>query len=173
MDNVLFKDLTPGCAIYALVKKNDELVYSEGSIVSIGQQRVDMSQPQPNNFNAAIKTVVDVTYSIDGKNYTDTVCITDHMFPTNNPGAITLVATEKEPIVRELQVTRKKAEDYIKAAETEVPRNKKRIEDCDKLISQLDTQFAEKQDMERRIKTLEDSSNKTNELLTQILNKLN
>jgi len=37
MDNVLFKDLTPGCAIYALVKKNDELVYSEGSIVSIGQ----------------------------------------------------------------------------------------------------------------------------------------
>lgn len=170
MNSILFKDLTPGCTIYALLKKEEELVYSEGSIVSIGQQRVDMSQQ--GSFNSGIKTVVDVTYCIDGKNYTDSVSITDCMFPTEKTGCITLVATDKDPILRELQATRKKALDYIKATETEIPRNNKRIEDCNKLISSLDTEYAEKQDMERRIKTLEDSSNKTNELLTQILNKL-
>ena len=169
--NTLFKDLTPGSPIYALIKKCDELVFTEGSIVSIGQQRVDMPQAPSPNFNA-VKTVVDVTYCLDGKNYTDAVSITDSMFPTNNPGAISLVATDKTPIIQELRATRKKADDYIKATETEIPRNKKRIEDCDTLISLLDTEYAEKQELEKRIKKLEDSGAETNKLLSQILAKL-
>ena len=178
MNNVLFKDLTPGSSIYALIKGDNELQYTEGSIVTVGQQRIDMPQiqpgqtfPLPQNLSSP-KTVVDVTYSLDGKNYTDAVEITSYMFPTEKPGAITLIATDKEPIVRELHATLKRAEDYLKSVETEVPRNKKRIDDCKTLISLLDTAYAEKQELENRIKKLEDGNAETNKLLNQILNKL-
>lgn len=178
-NNILFKDLTPGSTVYALVKNPNELNYIEGSIVSIGQQRVDMHMPDFNSGQApsmqnfqAPKTVVDVTYCLDGKNYTDAVEVTAYMFPTEKPGAISLITTDKEAIVRELHATCKRSEDYVKSTETEVPRNKKRIDDCKALISLLDTKYAEKQELENRIKKLEDGNAETNKLLNQILNKL-
>lgn len=174
---ILFKDLTPGSIIYALVKNPDELNYVEGSIVSVGQPRMDMpdfsngQMPNMQNFQTP-KSVVDVTYSLDGKNYTDAVDVTAYMFPTEKPGAISLVTTDKDSIVRELHATCKRSEDYIKSTETEVPRNKKRIEDCKALIGLLDTKYAEKQEFENRIKKLEDGNAETNKLLNQILSKL-
>lgn len=177
MNNVLFKDLTPGSSIHALIKDSEGLRYAEGSIVSIGQQRVDIPQATPGQFPVPMnlpspKTVVDVTYCIEGKNYTDAVEVASYMFPTEKPGAVTLVATDKEPIVRELHATLKRAEDYLKSVQTEVPRNEKRVEDCKSLISELDTAYAEKHEIDTRIKKLEDSSMHTNELLSQILQKL-
>lgn len=172
---VLFKDLTPGSIIYALIKNPDELNYVEGSIVSIGQQRVDLpdfKNGQMPNFSQTAKTVIDVTYSLDGKNYTDAVEVTAYMFPTEKPGAISLITTDKDSIIRELHATRKRSEDYIKNVETEVPRNKKRIDDCKALIGLLDTKYAEKQELENRIKKLEDGNAETNRLLNQILNKI-
>lgn len=177
MSNVLFRDMTGGSPIYALIKKSDEILYSEGSIVTVGQQRVEVQQQQQNTFPLtpsvqAPRTVVDVTYCIDGKNYTDAVDITAYMFPTEKTGAVTLVATDKEPIVRELRATLKKAEDYLKSVETEVPRNQKKVDDCKTLISLLDTEYAEKQEWENRIKKLEDGSAETHKLLNEILKKL-
>ena len=177
MNNILFKDLTPGSAIYALIKADDELRYEEGSIVTIGQQRIDMPQVQANNSfpipaMPTSKTVIDVTYSIAGKNFTDAVEVTAYMFPTEKPGAITLIATDKETIVRELKATQKRAEDYLKRVETEVPKNKKRVEDSKALISLLDTEYAEKQELENRIKKLESGTAETNNLLKQLIAKL-
>lgn len=177
MNNILFKDLTPGSAIYALIKADDELRYEEGSIVTIGQQRIDMPQVQANNSfpiptMPTSKTVIDVTYSIAGKNFTDAVEVTAYMFPTEKTGAITLVATDKEPIVREIKATLKRSEDYLKSVELEVPKNKKRVDDCKALVSLLDTEYAEKQVFENRIKKLEEGSATTNKLLNQILSKL-
>ena len=93
-------------------------------------------------------------------------------FLQKKPGAITLIATDKELIIRELHATLKRAEDYIKSVETEVPRNKKRVDYCKTLISLIDTVYAEKQELENRIKKLEDGNAETNKLLTQILSKL-
>jgi hypothetical protein len=177
MNNILFKDLTAGSPIYALIKADDELQFSEGAIVSIGQQRAELppanngSFPFPGNMPAP-KTVVDVTYTIEGKNYTDAVEVTACMFPTEKTGAITLVATDKEPVIREIKATLKRAEDYLKSVEVEVPKNKKRVDDCKTLIGLLDTEFAEKQVFENRIKKLEEGNATTNKLLTQILSKL-
>lgn len=171
MTNTLFKDLNPGSRIYALVKKDAELQYFEGSIITVGPQRLDMPQMQSGQIPMS-RSVVDVTYSIDGKNYTDAVDITASMFPTEKLGAITLVTTEKEAIIRELRATLSKAEDYLKSVEVEVPRNEKRVDDCKALIGLLDTEFAEKQEFDNRLKKLEDSNKETNKLLTQILNKL-
>ena len=177
MNNILFKDLTVGSPIYALIKADDELQFSEGAIVSIGQQRAELpsanngSFPFPGNMPAP-KTVVDVTYTIEGKNYTDAVEVTACMFPTEKTGAITLVATDKEPVIREIKATLKRSEDYLKSVEVEVPKNRKRVEDCKTLISLLDTEYAEKQVFENRIKKLEEGSATTNKLLNQILSKL-
>ena len=178
MNNILFKDLTAGSPIYALIKADNELQFSEGAIVSIGQQRAELPQPSangafpfPGNMPTP-KTVVDVTYTIEGKNYTDAVDVTACMFPTEKTGAITLVATDKEPIIREIKATLKRSEDYLKSIEVEVPKNRKRVDDCKALIGLLDTEFAEKQEFENRIKKLEEGNATTNKLLNQILSKL-
>lgn len=106
-----------------------------------------------------------------GKNYTDAVEVTSYMFPTEKTGAITLIATDKEPIIRELKATQKRAEDFLKKVETEIPRNKKRVEECKAYISLLDTEYAEKQEMETRIKRLEEGTAETNNLLKSLIAK--
>ena len=172
MNNLLFKDLTAGSSVYALIKADNELQFVEGSIVTIGQQRMEMPQQAQFPNIQTPKTVIDVTYSLDGKNYTDAVELSACMFGTEKTGFITLVATDKESIVRELRATLKRSEDYLKSVEKEVPKNKKRVDDCKTLISLLDTSYAEKQELESRIKNLEEGNAQTNKLLNQILNKL-
>ena len=173
MNNTLFKDLTAGSPIHALIKAEDELKYKEGTIVSVGAQRMEMPQIQQPQFPMpSSKMVVDVTYNILGKNYTDAVDVSAYMFPTDKTGAITLIATDKEPIIRELNVTLKKSEEYLRNVETEVPRNKKRVDDCKALISSLDTKYAEKQELENRIKKLEDGNAETHSLLKQLIAKI-
>lgn len=169
--NTLIKDMTAGAQVYALIKKDDELLYHEGTVVSVGQPRVEMPTATA-GFPGTVKTVVDVTYTLDGKNYTDAVSVTDSMFATDKPGAITLVAPDRDIIVRELKATRQKADDYLKNVDKEKARNEKRVEQCDTLIAKLDTTYAEKQEMENRIKKLEEGTAKTNGLLEQILKKL-
>ena len=68
---VLFKGLNQGSVIYALFK-GDELEYKEGIIVSVSAPRLDTAQG--NNFPiqaATFNNVIDVTYSLDGKNFTE------------------------------------------------------------------------------------------------------
>lgn len=168
------KDLVVGSPLYALFKGED-LKYVEGSVISIGTQRVEPPKVDTNMpFQPAFipKTVLDLTYSLDGKTYTDTVDTTANMFPTNQTGVITLVATSVGPIVRELRASLKVSEDYLKETEKGIPNAKKRIEQCNQLIAQLDTDFAQKQQFEQRITKLEEAGKQTNTLLQQILDKL-
>ena len=166
----LIKNLTSGSAIYALIK-GDTLVYAEGTIESIGSPRADYQKDMNGQFipSQTISMVMDVTYKINDKTYTDQVDANASMFPTKKPGAITLVSSDVEPIIRELKATLKKSEDYIKETETGIPNNTKRIEQCKELIAKLDTSFAEKKALEDRIHRLELQSNETNTLLKQLI----
>ena len=66
--NTLFKDLTPASVVYALVK-GDVIKYCEGSIVTVGKPRMNMPEMKPGQLQMpTMQQVVDVTYSIDGKN---------------------------------------------------------------------------------------------------------
>lgn len=168
--NTLFKDLTAGSAVYALVK-GDELEYHEVSIISVGTPRIDMPKmdgQQPMQM-PSMKNVVDVTYSIGGKNYTDAVDVTASVFPTNKPGAVTLVATDKESIVRELHATQKSDENYIEEAKNLVPKKKKRVEQCKELIAQLDTDYRERQETEKRFAKIEEAQKEQGSKLDKIL----
>lgn len=172
--NVLFKDLTAGAPIHALIK-GDNMRYVEGQIVSVGVPRMEM----PANPSSALalpsmpKSVVDVTYSLEGKNYTDAIDVNVSMHPTDKPGATTLLSTDKATILRELRATLKIDEDYLANVKAEKARHEKSAVRCKELITALDTEFAEKQAFEQRIKTLEEGQSQTNNMLQQIIDKLN
>lgn len=169
--NVLFKDLTAGATIHALIK-GDNMRYVEGQIVSVGMPRMEMP-PATSPAMAMPKNVVDVTYSLEGKNFTDAIDINASMAPTDKPGATTLLATDKAAVLRELRATLKIDEDYLAHVDEEKAKRKKSVDKCKELITQLDTEFAEKQAFEQRIKTLEDGQSQTNSMLQQIIDKLN
>lgn len=169
--NVLFKDLTPASVIYALLK-GDELEYKEGSIVTVGRPRMNMPEVKPGQMPVpmpSMQNVVDVTYTLDGKNFTDAVDVTATMFSTKNPGCISLISTDKDAVVRELHATLKTSENYIKEAEREVPKQEKRIKKCKELISQLDTEYKERQQTEERFTKLEETQKEQGSKLDEIL----
>lgn len=171
--NVLFKNLTAGATIHALVK-GDNMRYVEGQIVSVGMPRMDMPKDAKAMSALAMpKNVVDVTYSLEGKNYTDAIDVNASMWPTDKPGATTLLATDKATILRELRATKKIDEDYLAHADEEKAKREKSVEKCSELIGLLDTEFAEKQAFEQRIAKLEQGTEKTNNMLQQIIDKLN
>ena len=166
--NILFKNLTPGATIHALIK-GDNMRYVEGQIVSIGMPRYDMPKDANTmqiSMPAIPKNVVDVTYCIEGKNFTDAIDVNASMYPTDKPGATTLMATDKATILRELRATLKIDEDYLANAKSEKVRHEKSAAKCKELITQLDTEFAERQAMESRLSNVEG-------MLQQILSKLN
>lgn len=172
--NLLFKNLTPGSTIHALIK-GDNMRYAEGSIVSIGTPRLEMpSNTSPATAMAGMpKTVVDVTYSLEGKNFTDAIDVNVYMHSTDKPGAMTLLATDKATILRELRATLKIDEEYLAHVDEEKARREKSVDTCRELIGLLDTEFAEKQAFEQRIAKLEKGTEKTNDMLEKILAKLN
>ena len=162
----LFKDMSPGQSIYALMK-GDTIDYAEGKIVSISPQRLDMPKDV-----AIPRNVIDVTYEINGTNYTDVINITDSMFPTKNTGVTTLVATSKDTIVRELRASLKIDEDFLSSIDETIERKKRNVDQYKSLIAKLDTEWAKQQAIETRITNLENTSKETNTLLKTILDKL-
>jgi len=175
MTGILFKNLTQGGLVYVLAKYEDKIQYHEGSIVSVGRPRVELPDYKDQTQITTLPTtrnVIDVTYTVDGKNYTDVADENTNLFSTNKIGKIALVTTEKDNILRELRATLTSSKNYIKEAETEVPRQRERIKQCEALIAEHDTEFAERQKMDERIDKLEKSNTETNELLRQLLKKL-
>jgi len=174
-NQILFKDLTAGATIHALIK-GDNMRYVEGQIVSVGAPRYDIPKDNGSMQMAmpAIPTyVVDVTYSLEGKNFTDAIGVDASMFPTKQPGDTTLLATDKATILRELRATLKIDEDYLANAKNEKARHEKSAAKCKELITALDTEYAEKQAFEQRIQSLEHGQSQTNAMLQQIIDKLN
>lgn len=172
--NVLFKDLSAGATVHALIK-GDNMRYVEGQIVSVGTPRMEMPAVTSPGISmpAMPKNVVDVTYSLEGKNFTDAIGVNVSMMPTDKPGATTLLATDKATILRELRATLKIDEDYLANAKNEKARHEKSAAKCKELITALDTEYAEKQAFEQRIQSLEHGQSQTNAMLQQIIDKLN
>jgi hypothetical protein len=172
--SVLFKDITAGQSVYALMK-DDELKYCEGSVVSVGMPRMEVPQQtgQMPMQMPTMRNVVDVTYTLDGRNYTDAVDVTASVFPTDKPGCLSLVTTDKDAIVRELHATLKQGENYLKETEREIPRQQKRVKDCKALIGQLDTEFRDRQQTEQRFVRLEEAQRQQDGKLDRILALLN
>jgi hypothetical protein len=169
---ILFRDLAPAQTVYVLAKGN-EMKYCEGSIVSVGQPRMEMPNATPTPMTMpTMRQVVDVTYTVGEKNYTDAVDVTASVFPTEKNGEVMMVATEKEAIVKELHATLKSSENYITEAEKRVPKEKKRVKECKALIAQLDTVFMERQQTEQRFTKIEEAQKQQGDKLDEIIDMM-
>lgn len=166
---ITIKGMSQGGLLYCLIK-GEELKYCEGTLVSVSAPRNEIPQMQTGQFNMTtpFRSVVDVTFIVDGKTYTETIAENDSVIIPKTMGALAVVSNDKSVILQELRSTLKGAEDYLK----DVKRQENRVKQCKELITQLDTEFAEKQAMDKRISKLEESSVKTNELLNQILKEI-
>lgn len=165
-----FRDIQPGNTLFVL-SKGEKLTYEETAVVSVSQPRADVLQ-QNNQFPMqmqGIRQVVDVTYTIAGKTYTDTTDINLSVLSNSQTGFPVMVSTEKEYVINELKETLKQSEQVLKSVE----KHKKRVKDCKTLIAEIDTEYNEKVQTENRLSKLEESSIKTNELLQQLLEKIN
>lgn len=166
--STLIKNLHKGSPLYILIK-GDNIKYLEGQVESIGAPRTEVT---PNSFPGS-RTVIDVTFTVDGKTYTDPVVESAEGFDSAQMGGINLVAADTQTILQELRTSLKNSETYLKNAEVEVPKQTKRVEEYKELIAILDTEYAEKKAFDKRITRLEQSSEETNSMLKEILQKLN
>ncbi len=165
-----FRNLTPGSIVHVLVK-GEPIEYKEGTVVSVGTPRMEVPSFNPNQFPMQSKPatqVVDVTYTVDGKNITDAVDVTANVFQTDKLGSIALVSTDKQDIVRELHATLNVSEGYLK----DVEKHEKRVAECKELIGELDTAYNEKQQLEKRFQRLEEESAETHKLLKELIEKI-
>ena len=169
MNNIPIKDLTAGATVHILIK-GDNLAYKQGSIVNIGMQRMDVpANPSAlTALQAVPKYVVDVTYNVDGKSYTDAVGITDTMMQTDKLGGVSLITTDRDNILRELRTTLKIDEDYLASVDDEKAKREKRVSQCRDLIGELDTEFAAKRKADERVQRLEDSIGEIKEMLAKL-----
>lgn len=161
------KQLTQGSIVYALIK-GEKITYAEGAVNSVSAPRREMPKydmTQPLSAMSAVKEVVDLTFTINGATYTEVVDANQAMFGTSKLGAVALVATSVDAILRELRATKKNKEDYLAETETGIPRAKEYLKECDLLIARLDTSFAEKQALNERMDNLEG-------MLRRVLEKL-
>ena len=162
----IFREIQQGNTLYVLVKGDSKITYEESSVISVSAPRAEI--PQAGQFQPTFRQVVDLTYTVAGKTYTDAVDVTQSVLSTGRPGSPTLVATEKEFVLNELKETLKQTDKVLK----DFDKLKKRSKDCKALISELDTEFREKELTENRLTKLEESTSKTNDLLQQLLKKI-
>lgn len=169
MSNLLFKDLAPGAIIYALIK-GDDLLYKEGTVANVGIPRMEM--PQGNNIPMGMpRNVVDVTFTVDGKSFTEAISITDSIHSAKNMGGVAMLSTDKDAVVRELRASLKIDEDYLAGVDQEKKKREKRVKQCRDLIAALDTEFAAKQAADERVQRLEDNINEIKAMLAQLTKK--
>lgn len=164
----IFRDFQAGQTLYILIK-DDRLKYEESSAVSVSPARTDVQQNNQAYPMQNLRQVRDITYTIGDQTFTDIADVNSSLFSTSKPGAPTLVSTEKEYIINELKETLKQSEKLVK----DIDKHKKRIKECKTLIAEIDTEYNEKVQTENRLSKLEESSIKTNELLQQLLEKIN
>lgn len=165
------KNLSKGGILYVLVK-GENLEWKEATIVFVSSPRSEMPPQQQGQMfpmmNTTVKSVVDITYSVDGKNYTDTISENDVAFQTEKLGRIALIASDRDIILSELRSSLKLSQDHV--AKTSWHEN--RIKQYEKLIAEHDKDFAEKKQQNERIDKIEVTLSDMSKILERISKKL-
>ncbi|WP_287385845.1 hypothetical protein [Lachnospira sp.] len=72
--------------------------------------------------------VIDITYELNGKTFTDVIGVNDSTFSTKKPGAVTLVATSKDVILKEVKTSLKLDEEFLNSVDKTIERKKNNVE---------------------------------------------
>lgn len=141
---MMFKDLKSGYPIYLFDRAS--IQYEQAKVMSVQQNFA------PSNFG---KMEVNITVQTkDGKQNTYSVVDTEQSAYANT----LLLTTSKDYVINEVNALKTNSEDAL----NRVDEHKRIVDECDKLLSEIDTSFRDK----LRLTTLED-------LMREVLKKIN
>lgn len=145
---MMFKDLKSGYPIYLFDRAS--IQYEQAKVMSVQQNFA------PSNFG---KMEVNITVQTkDGKQNTYSVVDTEQSAYANT----LLLTTSKDYVINEVNALKTNSEDAL----NKIDDHKRIVDECDKLLSEIDTSFRDKQDTNHRLTTLED-------LMREVLKKIN
>lgn len=156
---MLFKDVKQNYPVYILDKQ--ELTFSQGKVMSVGFPRMDVMSKPVNPINTQM--VIDVTVENGGKSATYTI---PEGLSITYAGNIVL-STDKEGLIREIKAMKNSAESIINSMD----KQKQILDKSNKLLSELNPAFKEKQEVDSRFANIENSINEMKEMFNKFLNK--
>ena len=146
---MMFKELKSGYPIYLFDRAS--LQYEQAKVMSVQQNFT------PSNFG---KMEVNITIQTkDGKQNTYSVTDTEQTAYANT----LLIATSKDCVINELNALKSNSEEAL----NKVDEHKKIVEECGKLLSELDTSFRDQQRTNERLDNLENKLDKIYEYVKQ------
>ena len=146
---MMFKELKSGYPIYLFDRAS--LKYEQAKVMNV----------QPNYQASFGKMEVNVTVQTkDGKQNTYSVADTEQSAYANT----LLLTTNKDCVVNEVNALKASSEEVL----GKVDEHKKIVEECGKLLSELDTSF---RDQQRTNKRLDDLENKLDEIFKFVKQK--
>lgn len=139
---MLFKDLRPGFRVYYL-RKGSDIEVGEWKIVAVTPPRF----PQAGTMQS-IQMVVDITVDDNGTNCTYAIPDTLEMAYA---GPSLMLSTDRENIVKEIEAVKISLEEDL----NKVDERKRKVSQCESILSEWNPIFKEKRDTEARFKSLE------------------
>ena len=157
-----FRDLKPGYPVY-LLHKTDGVRLTTGKVTAVSTPR--FPQPTTNNIMQTMQMVVDVTIEADGQSRTyttpDTLAIT-------YAGDALAIATEREPMIKEIEAMKSRAEDEL--AKTD--KRRAIVAQCETILTEWNPAFKEKRDTEERFSKIETSMTDLKSMLSGLIKEL-
>ena len=163
-----FKEVREGYRIHFIAKGKDGLHHEVNTVINVSAPYFP-TQTGISNMASSLNSMaryIDITVPFKG--VTTTYTVNENSCVTEAPGNI-ILAVDKESILRELEAMKTNASEALSQIET----HKKTIEDCDKILEELNPDLAEKKAQEKRIQTLENQVNGMSGMLEKILAAVN
>lgn len=163
----MFKDLQKGYSVSILDKSAGTIKLKNGIVVSAGAPRYE-NKPQVPQIGIAPQygadRVIDLTIECDGQTQTYVVPETGSIAS----GVSITLACDNTLVSNEVQSILKRSEDALSAVET----HKRNIEECRKILEQLNPTFADSAKQNKRLDCLETAMNELHSDMRKLLEKL-
>lgn len=153
---MLFKDIKPNYPIHILDKQ--EFSLTQGKATAVSFPRLDM------NKSGKTDMVVDVTIEINGKSATYTI---PENLAVTYAGNLVL-STDKQGLMSEVDAIVANADQVIAS----VPHAQAIKEKAPAILAELNPQYKEKQETEKRFGAIEDSVNEIKKMMSELIKQV-
>lgn len=164
-----FSEIRQNYPVYILNRNNMTTIH--GKVINAGKPYFPnmnpMNMPIPGQVQQSTQRMVDITMEIEGKTQTFTIPETSAVTCAQINGNEMILSTEKQGIIREVEVLKSQSESVLASME----KHKAIIQNCDRILTEWNPQFAEKKELEERIKKAEDKVDKLCEKLDKFFER--
>lgn len=161
---MVFKDIQQGYPVYMLDKTDGEIKAMTGKVTAVSQPRFPQLQPGVSNQLQATGMVIDVT--IECGEHTRTYEIPESSCAVNAGNMV--LSVDKEGILREVRMLKSRSEQALK----DVGKHNKNIADCESIMVEWDTSFADKKENEARFAGIESEMKDLKGAINKLIDRL-